>query len=103
MKAENEVIEQPSVSFRTQVEEMLEKHHGRLSQLEDGAGQESGDSVRGLLRTFEARITQVETVQADNTSAILRVSESFQKQLETQAASIADLQAQLSALQPKKE
>lgn len=98
--------EVPPISFRTVTETVLEQYHAilehchnRLTRLElNQPG--TGDSAAGLLRTFEERIRQVETIQAENTSNILRVTELFQLQLAAHSETLARLENLVKALQP---
>ena len=82
----------PARSFRLDIEE-------RLAALEEGGGaaadavDEEGNSLAGKIRTFEQRILAVESIQAENTSSILRVSELVTTQLAGATARIALLEA----------
>jgi uncharacterized coiled-coil protein SlyX len=55
-----------------------------------------GNSLVGLVRTCEARVSQVETGIAENTSAVLRLT----GLVESQAATIAQLTNEVKALRP---
>jgi cell division GTPase FtsZ len=74
-------------SFRGMIESLLEDIHRRMCAIEAGAG--GGDSAAGLLRTFDERIKQLETITAENTSSILRLSDL-----------VTNLAAQVKALTP---
>jgi len=79
-------------SFRTTVEKQLAECYSRLKTLEAGgaAGLDSqGNSLEGKIRTFEGRILAVETVQAENTSSLLRMADV----VSAQAGRIAALEA----------
>ena len=83
---DNVVCEQgpPADSFRGNVER-------RLDALESGSG---GDTAAGLIRTYEARIKQMETLVSENTSQLLKVTELFTTQ-------VANLTKRVETLEPK--
>lgn len=95
----------PARSFRGDVEEMLAGLHDRLTKCEAGVSvgsvDDEGSSLAGKIRTFEARILAVETVQAENTSNILRVTDLVQTQLAGATSRIAALEADVRALKPQ--
>lgn len=78
-----EIANRPARSFRADVEEFFQHCHDRLTKLESGGAivDEDGNSLAGKIRTFEQRILQVETVQAENTSNLVRLSDLVQTQL----------------------
>jgi hypothetical protein len=57
-------------SFRDNIEARLVRLEGRAGEW--GTDPLTVDSAAGLLRTYADRILQVETIQAENRSAILR-------------------------------
>jgi CBS domain containing-hemolysin-like protein len=75
-----------SGSWRTDTDtrlEALEKGHGPKG---DDTG--DGDSLAGLVRTQADRIKQLETIQAENTSAILRLADQVAALVKSQPAPV---------------
>lgn len=99
-----EIANRPARSFRTDMENLLTEFHDRLTKCETAgtAGtDEDGNSLAGKVRTFESRILAVETLQAENTSNILRVTDLVQTQLAGATSRIAALEADVRALKPQ--
>jgi len=91
---DGEILEVPADSFRTAVEgrlAALESNQGGADSVRIGeAGADTeGNSLAGIVRTCEARVSQAEGTLAENTSAILRLTDLVK--------SLAD---QVKALQP---
>lgn len=91
---EMETAERPARSFRAEIEQRLEALEAGSNGASAGAGDDGqGNSLVGLVRTHDARLTQLETIQAENTSNILRLSDLVQTQLAGAVARIAQLEA----------
>jgi hypothetical protein len=92
--------ERPALSFRELIERRLEALEGTAlpgmapRQVGDITDEE-GNSLAGRVRVLEARMMQLETIQAENTSNILKMSELCQFQYAGVVARIAALEATL--------
>lgn len=76
-------------SFRDTTETRLAALEGKPGHGPQDETTADGDNIAGILRTFEARILQMETLVAENTSANLRLADALKA-----------LQDQVKAQQP---
>jgi hypothetical protein len=91
--AAEEILEPIAESFRTIIENRLAKLEGGPAPAIAGDSVDGdGNSLAGRVRVLESRMAQLEAVQADNTSNILRLSELVQTQLGGAVSRIAALE-----------